>query len=122
MQVKLKNIPKLMLSDLLRRRKMTLKQFLDESGIYAYAALINKCNEIGVQPPLEKDYLSAVPTTVSSPQDGIIVLDPIVDPVIDPILSDHVQRSFDESLTVEDESQKKRKKKKEVQSPENDSK
>jgi hypothetical protein len=81
MNVKIKNVPRLALSNLLRRRKMSLHQFLTESGIHAYVALVNKCNEIGVQPPSEAEYHAVVPKTVSSPQDGIVVLEPI--PVVD---------------------------------------
>lgn len=94
MQVKVKNLPKLTLHNLLRRRKMTLQQFLAESGIHAYAALVNKCSEIGVQPPTEQEYLAVVPTQVSSPQDGIVVLEPI------PVVDDLTGRQIDPDAPV----------------------
>lgn len=83
MHVTLKNLPRLRLADLLRRRKMTLAQFVQESGIHAYGALTQRCDALGVQPPSEEEYTCVVPVKVSSQQDGVVVLEPI--PVFDEI-------------------------------------
>lgn len=77
MHVVLKNIPRLRLADLLRRRKMTLAQFVETSGIQAYGALIERCGAMGVQPPTEQEYVLIVPKPVSSQQDGVVVLEPV---------------------------------------------
>lgn len=78
MHVRIKNLPKLSLSDLLRRRKMTLHQFINESGIVAYGALLERCSAMGVQAPSEEDYHKVVPVQVSSQQDGVVVIEPPV--------------------------------------------
>lgn len=74
--MKIRNLPKLHLADLLRRRKMTLTQFINESGIVAYGALVERCTALGVQPPEEAEYNVIVPQPISSQQDGVIVLEP----------------------------------------------
>lgn len=82
MHVNVKNMPKLTLANLLKRRKTTLLQFIKDSGIQAYGALVERCSAMGVQPPSEEEYTSVVPVaTATSQQDGIIVVDPL--PVID---------------------------------------
>lgn len=81
MHVTLKNLPRLHLADLLRRRKTTLTAFIQEAGIQAYGALVERCAALGVQPPTEAEYTVIVPERVSSQQDGVIVVDPF--PVID---------------------------------------
>ena len=75
MHVNIKNMPRLRLADLLRRRKMTLAQFVDESGIQAYGAMIDRCRALGVQPPTEQEYLVVVPVPVSVQQDGVVVVE-----------------------------------------------
>jgi hypothetical protein len=72
-----KNQPRLRLSDLLRRRKMTLKQLLTERGISAYETLVIWCNRIGVVPHTEAEFREVFPSPVNSPQEGVIVLEPI---------------------------------------------
>jgi hypothetical protein len=76
MHVRIKNLPKLHLADLLRRRKMTLKQFINESGIMAYGALLERCSAMGIQAPTEEEYLKIVPIQVSCQQDGVVVIEP----------------------------------------------
>lgn len=76
MNVKIKNMPRLTLANLLRRRKMTLNDFINESGVQTYAALVNRCARIGVQPPPEEEYKSLRPAVVTSQSDGVIVLEP----------------------------------------------
>ena len=71
-----KNLPRLKLSDLLRRRKMTLDWFIKESGVQTYEALCARCHRLGVQPPPESDWKALRPKKVSSPSDGVVVLDP----------------------------------------------
>lgn len=73
----LKNLPRLRLVDLLRRRRMTLKQLLDDFGITTYSGLVNHCARIGVAQPTEAEFKVAHPQPpVNSPQEGVVVLDP----------------------------------------------
>jgi len=85
MRVVVKNMPKLKLSDLLRRRKMTLRALLDEFGITTYGGLLVRCERMGCAPPTEAEFKVAYPTgpIVNSPQEGVVVLEP--PPVIDDI-------------------------------------
>lgn len=73
-----KNVtPKLKLTDLLRRRKMTLKQLLDEYGITTYSSLTIRCDRMGVLPPTHDEFTNVVGTiVVSSPTEGVVVLEP----------------------------------------------
>lgn len=64
------------LSDLLRKRKMTLSKFINEFGLLSYESLCARCERIGVAPPSVDLYNKAKgDEIVSSPTDGIIVLD-----------------------------------------------
>lgn len=64
------------LSDLLRKRKMTLSKFITEFGLHSYESLKARCERIGVSPPDIDVYNKAKgPELVSSPTDGIIILD-----------------------------------------------
>ena len=111
MHVNVKNMPRLRLADLLRRRKMTLKQFVDESGIQAYGAMVERCDALGVQPPTEEEYDLIVPAKVSVQQDGVIVLEP-------PPLPEETSQTTDDSIADEapTDTQKKPRKKKETTS------
>jgi len=83
-KIYLKNMPKLKLGDLLRRRKMALRQFLDEFGLTTYEGLVIRCDRMGVQPPNETDFKAARPSDpVNNPTEGVVVLEP--PPVIDDI-------------------------------------
>lgn len=83
-KIVVKNMPRLKLVDLLRRRKMTLRQLLDEFGITTYAGLVIRCERMGVAPPPEEDFKVAFPDKpVNSPQEGVVVLEP--PPVVDEI-------------------------------------
>lgn len=76
MKVTIKNLPKLSLKDVLRRRKMTLRNHLDEFGITTYDGLMNRCNRVGILPPTKEEFLEAYPDEpVNNPQEGIVVLD-----------------------------------------------
>jgi hypothetical protein len=136
--------PRLKLSDLLRRRKMTLKQMLAEHGITAYETLVIRCNRMGVQPPTLAEFRVVMPEAVNSAQEGVVVLDPpkVVDEIsgrpIDPeapveqpgivVLTDRpyepFKPPFPESVKAPMEDtvrpSKKLHKKKEDQSPEQD--
>ncbi len=74
-KIELKNMPRLKLADLLRRRKMTLEQFIEESGVQSYEGLVIRCQRIGVQPPRETEYKELKPKPVNSQQDGIVILE-----------------------------------------------
>lgn len=82
-RITLTNEPRLKLSDLLRRRKSTLKQFIDEHGISTFDGLKITCQRMGVAPPQDDDFYAVVPRLpkVSSPQEGVVVVEPL--PVID---------------------------------------
>lgn len=83
-KVVVKNMPKLKLGDLLRRRKMTLKHLLSELGITTYEGLVIRCERMGVSPPSVDEFKVAFDTgPVNSPTEGIVVLEP--PPVIDEI-------------------------------------
>jgi len=75
--IKLKNLSRLKLTDLLRRRKMTLRDFLDEFGITTYMGLCIKCDRIGVSTPDEEAFDKVNIKFVSNPQEGVVVVEPI---------------------------------------------
>jgi hypothetical protein len=77
-----KNQPRLNLKDLLRRRKMTLMQFLSEFGITTYEGLAIRCDRMGVTPPSQQDFNAVIPPEVyvNSPTEGVVVLEAL--PVI----------------------------------------
>src|SRR5689334_11677525 len=84
MRVVVKNMPKLKLSDLLRRRKMTLRALLDEFGITTYEGLVIRCDRMGCAAPSEAEFKVAYPVgPVNSPTEGVVVLEP--PPVVDDI-------------------------------------
>lgn len=74
-QVKIKNLPPIRLADLLRKRRMTLKQFTQERCILTYDALVRECDRMGVAPPDVKDFPVYVPE-ISNQQEGVVVLEP----------------------------------------------
>lgn len=74
-RIQVKNLPHLKLSDLLRRRKMTLRQLLDEFGITTYDGLIERCNRMGVAPPPVEDFLKIAPEPVNNPSEGVFVIE-----------------------------------------------
>lgn len=104
-KVKLRNMPRLSLGDVLRRRKMTLKQFIGEFGITTYVSLNSLCDRMGCAPPSVEEFdaiCAPIKHVVNSPQEGIIVLEPppvsvVVDvPVLDEsIVVDSVDKSYD---------------------------
>lgn len=76
MRYKIKGQQPLSLFDLLKKRKITLSKFTKDFGITAYVTLANKCKSIGVTPPSEEQFNLALGGVFSSPQEGIVVLDP----------------------------------------------
>lgn len=70
----LKNLPRLTLHDILRRRRSTLENFVKDSGVQTFERLVILCNKIGVVPPPEEEYNALYPRTVNSQQDGVIVV------------------------------------------------
>jgi len=72
---KVKRLPPIKLLDLLKKRKTTLKNFLDAYGIVAYSTLCIKCDSMGISPPSEEDFKRCSNKIVSSPQEGVLVLD-----------------------------------------------
>ena len=77
--------PRLRLADVLRRRKTTLRAFIDSLGLTTYGALDIMCGRLGVMAPTQEEFDAARPITerVNSPQEGVIVLE--APPVIDEI-------------------------------------
>lgn len=75
---KVKKLPPIRLEDLLKKRRTNLKQFLSSYGIVSYSTLLHKCETMGVSPPSEslfKEILGPA-ADASSPQEGVVVLDP----------------------------------------------
>jgi len=127
MRLHQKSISKVSLLSVLKRRKSGLKSFLQETGIVTYELLKNRCDSMGVIPPEESEFLDAVgvtsadaPRNVSSPTEGLIVLDPpaLVKENTGELLvevdSSTVNTTSDSSLEeaqIQDNSSKKKKKK-----------
>ena len=65
------------LENLLRRRKTTLSKFLQERGITTYQALESVCSRLGVVTPSLEAFNLCVPSYVSDPTDGVIVVPPL---------------------------------------------
>ena len=72
---RIKGLPPIKLQDLLKKRRMPLKDFLKNTGIATYPTLLQHCESIGVSPPSEEDFKLALGEPVSSPQEGFIILD-----------------------------------------------
>lgn len=105
--VRLKNLPGLKLTDLLRRRKKTLEKFINEFGITTYESLLSRCERIGVVPPSVEDFEEIVTRPVTSPTEGIVVLN------APPIISEHTGKvvSEIENVNLNPETGKKARKK-----------
>ncbi len=82
MRLQQRSLSKLGLMDILRRKKKTLKDFLTDSGIAAYETLAERCSSMGVTVPdvemfnLAIGKKSEIEFAVSSPTEGIILLEP----------------------------------------------
>lgn len=134
MRLHQRSISKVTLLNVLKRRKSDLKRFLADTGIVTYELLKTRCDSMGVIPPEESEFLDAVGSnssstaTVSSPAEGLIVLNPpkiineltgkeVVMPDINPVSDSPDLESIEQSCEVEnttqsDDSSSKKKKKK----------
>lgn len=72
-----KNLKKLGLTTLLKKRKLTLKQFVDEHAITTYEQLKVLCISMGLEIPCEREFASSFGLIVSNPSEGVIILEPI---------------------------------------------
>jgi len=110
--VRLKNLPGLKLTDLLRRKKKTLEKFINEFGITTYESLLARCDRIGVVAPLLEEFEEIVTRPVSSPMEGVVVLKapPVVNEHTGKIVSDDVIISLNQ-----DSGKKSRKKRIELE-------
>ena len=76
-RMKVKKKPRIALLDLLRRRSMTLAQFIVELGITTFSSLEIHCERLGVaMPTLEKFEDARGNKTISSPSEGVVVIEP----------------------------------------------
>ena len=73
---RIKGLPPIKLQDLLRKRRTSLKDFVKNTGIVSYTTLLQKCQKMGVSAPDETEFVKALGKIVSSPQEGVVVLDP----------------------------------------------
>lgn len=122
---------RLKLHDLLKRRRMGLKLFIDEYGITTYEGLVNRCDRMGVISPTEADFKEAFPSApVNNPIEGVIVVEapvvidsftgreidadaPIVEPTVEVITT--MEQPYEEVIEPTDASQKRfRRKKKDI--------
>lgn len=80
MRLQKKSLSRISLTDLLRRRRTSLENFLNDMGIVTYELLKSRCASMGVNPPSEEQFLKAKGTSgthdISSPTEGIVVLNP----------------------------------------------
>ena len=108
MRLQKKSYSRLNLGDLLRRRRSTLRSFLDETGIVTYELLKIRCESMGVVPPPESDFNEAKGNStiysVSSPTEGIVVLDAL-EPLNDDVKT--VQNTTEENPQAQKKKQKK---------------
>lgn len=116
-KIKLNYMPQLTLADVLRRRRETMKKFVNDSGVQSYEGLCNLCKVLGMLPPNKETYqLEIDPPFVTSQLDGIVVLDP---PPVE-IQDEDVQDSFDDDQQKHDDEKpthvkrRRRRKKKEI--------
>lgn len=81
MRLQKKSLSKVSLADLLRRKKTTLEKYLIETGIVTYDLLTARCESSGLVPPTVEEFHKAQGRTtpapvVSSPSEGVVVLEP----------------------------------------------
>jgi hypothetical protein len=110
----LKGIPPIKLTSLLKKKRILLKNYLKDVGISSYQTLLKKCEKMGVLPPEEKEFLEATEgKIVSSPQEGIIVVEP--EKIVKESTGERVDVDYFPKCPVE-LSQKKKKKHQRMQS------
>lgn len=110
MRLQTKSLSRVSLLDLLRKKRSTLEKFLVDTGIVTYDKLVERCSSIGVVPPSEEQFHKAMgsPMTheVSSPTEGVIVLNPL------PESASEILTPEEDTLEIpQDETPKKKKRK-----------
>lgn len=51
---------------------------IDDFGVFTYAGLVGWCDRLGVVPPTQEEFDVVMPQgLVNSPQEGVIVLEPL---------------------------------------------
>lgn len=91
------NVPRLRLADVIRRRRTTLAALIKEIGLTTYQGLEIWCGRMGISAPTLEEFHVAMPATiprVSSPQEGVIVLEP------PPVIDEHTGRRIDPDAPV----------------------
>ena len=88
MKFQKKSVSKIALTDLLRRKRTNLGKYISENGIFSYELLVSRCFSVGVIPPTEEQFSKAggsvgVHAAVSSPTEGIVVLNPALESVFE---------------------------------------
>lgn len=73
----MKNLPKLSLNDLLRRRKQTLAKFVSELEITSHDDLVYTCNRMGVLPPGVEGCGNLFVTAQVSPELNVVAAEPV---------------------------------------------
>lgn len=113
--VKLKNLPGLHLNDLLRRKKTSLSQFMNDFGISTYEGLKARCERLGVVVPSLEQFEEVMPKHVNSPTEGVVVLEPppvvhehtgmiIESAEIIPTGADHFKKNKKKKVVIEEKS------------------
>jgi hypothetical protein len=80
MRLQKKSLSRVSLMDLLRRKRTNLEKFLSDSGIVTYELLKQRCASMGAVPPTIEQFNkvkgNAAIHDVSSPTEGVVVLNP----------------------------------------------
>lgn len=93
MKLNLRNRQTIALVDLLRRRKTTLEVFVKTNGITTYELLVERCTRLGCIPPSPTQFNNLRQEVVSSPTEGIVVVEPqIVEPTVE-VITDFSQEA-----------------------------
>jgi hypothetical protein len=116
----LKGVPPIKLVNLLKKKKVSLKDYLKNVGIVSYNTLLQKCEKMGVAPPSEEEFNCSVEGKVySSPQEGVIVLEP--QKLVKELTGEKIEVDFFPGKQYQPQDfQKKKKKNQRVQSADND--
>lgn len=111
MRLQQKSISRLTLENLLRRKRTNLQGFLKETGIVTYERLVSLCDSIGVLSPTEAKFRELIGNSimheVSSPVDGIVVLNP--QPEEEAVFSESLIPANEAETTVHEACPKKKK-------------
>lgn len=96
-----KDVPKLELKKLLKRRKLTLKRFLEDYAITTYDQLTRTCDSLGVGAPTINDFHDVMPEPVTTPSEGVAVFnvenDAIDKPASEEVVRPKRRKKFDAS-------------------------